>query len=167
MSKSIQLTAVPHPADTPAMPEIRTLKKSSCSNLSGNATLKYEVACNDANDLFVCVRENSGKGFFAVGHWVSLASVQQVFSQIPEGGSITSYTLQPLFKGMSSNNSGFLLAVMKDLRLVQTHRQNPRCYEVTDGKAFFEEMQGLMTTTMSGGVVSKEPARAQGKKAAA
>jgi hypothetical protein len=164
MSKPATLTAVPIPSE---IPEIRILKKGSCPNLSGNATLKFEVACNAKNELFVCVRENSGKGFFAAGHWVSLAAVQLVFSQVPEGGSITSYTLHPLFKGMSANNSGFMLAVIKALGLVEPHATALRSYQVADGKTFFEDMQRLMADNASASAVSKEPAKAQMKKAAA
>jgi hypothetical protein len=164
MSKPVTLSAVPEATEVTT---IRTLRKGRCSNLSGNATLSYEVGCSDAHELFICITENSGKGYFGVGHWTSLAAIQKLFSQLAEGASITSYTLHPLFKGMSANNSGFALAVIRDLGLVQPHATELRSYQVADGKTFFEEMQNLMADSTSASTVSKEPAKSQAKKAAA
>jgi hypothetical protein len=164
MSKPATLSAVPA---TSEIPVIRTLRKGRCPNLSSNATLSYEVGCNDAGELFVCVTGNSGKGYYSVGHWTSLASIQKLFSQLPEGAAITSYTLHPLFKGTSQNNSGFALAVMRDLALVEPHATALRSYQVADGKPFFDEMQALMAGNPGASTVSKEPAKAQAKKAAA
>jgi hypothetical protein len=68
---------------------------------------------------------------------------------------------------MSANNSGFALAVIRDLGLVQPHATELRSYQVADGKTFFEEMQNLMADSTSASTVSKEPAKSQAKKAAA
>jgi hypothetical protein len=45
--------------------------------------------------------------------WVSLKDILDVFGEVPEGQPITSFVLQPLFKGKSVNTPAFLVAAIK------------------------------------------------------
>jgi hypothetical protein len=144
-------------------PEIHILKTAGCPNLSGGATLQYEVGCDAKQAIHIRITGNDGGGYFRPV-WTALTAIQDVFSEVlPEAG-ITSYTLHCLYPGMSQNNPGFMLAALRHLQLVQPHKDKPRCYEPTDGKAFFEEIEKLLASKVAAQPV-KEVAKGSGKKA--
>lgn len=123
--------------------KVTTARTGDCSSLSGKTTLYYEFGFDDQAALHVRIARSSGTGFFSKG-WVPIEQVQRVLNG---NGSrpITCHTLGPLFKGQSVNTAGFLVAVLKDVGLVQAHPDNPRAYQATDGKDFFAELQQLQT----------------------
>jgi len=71
--------------------------------------------------------------------------------------------LIPLFSGKSSNTSAFVLAAMRDLKLVQQMKDKKRCHELLDAKPFLEDMKSMMSSKVTRNVAKK---RAAVKKAA-
>ncbi len=46
---------------------IRILKEASCMSLSGSTTLKYQIGCNDQNEILFKIKESSGTDVFNKG----------------------------------------------------------------------------------------------------
>lgn len=135
--------------------DFRVLKSGTCPSLSGRSKLTYEIAVGPSNDLHMRIAKNSGGGFFHEG-WVPWDRVQAV---LDKSGSkpLICHTLEPLFKGLSVNTPGFLLAILKHEGLVVDHREIARCYERVDPAQFLSEMKTLLTTKGVKGVKAVKP----------
>ena len=55
------------------------------------------------------------------------------------------HTLEPLFKALSVNTPGFLLAALKHEGLVVDHAEVARCYQRADPAPFFQQMKALLS----------------------
>lgn len=119
---------------------VRILKVGSCPTLSGKSTLAYHVGFQGTADILFRVYANSGGGFFS-NEWVAASDIQGALSK---SALITAFSLHPIFKGKSANTAGFLLAVLKEERLIGRSTENPRCYAATESPVFVAEMQALM-----------------------
>ena len=122
--------------------DLRVVKTGACSSLSGKTKLTYEIACGPAADLHVRIAKSTGTGVFSKA-WIAWEQLQRVVEKNAPR-PITSHTLTPLFKGLSVNTAGFLLAALKHEGLVRPLQDKPRCYELHDATAFFTELQTLM-----------------------
>lgn len=129
-------------------PSLRILKVGACPSLSEKSTLTYHVGCNDKSELFFRVYANSSSGYFS-REWVSLNAIQEAFSKTLEEGVITSSLMRGLFVGQSTNTPGFVFAALLAEGLVQPSGIVDRCYECTDGKDFFAEVQALIESDVS------------------
>jgi hypothetical protein len=137
--------------------DIQVLKTSTCDSLSGKTALTYEIGTAGA-DVYARVTKSSGSGTFSKD-WVALS---RVHAALEKNGAkpITLATLGPLFRGLSANTAGFLLAVLKHEGLVRAAEDQARAYERTDGKAFFTEVTKLT------GPEAAAPAKAKPKSTA-
>ena len=123
-------------------PDLRVVKTGSCSSLSGTSKLTYEIACGPAAELHVRIARSTGAGAFSKG-WVAWDQLQRVLEKNAPR-PITSHTLAPIFRGLSVNTAGFLLAALRHEGLVRPMESKPRCYELQDAAAFFAELRALM-----------------------
>ena len=75
----------------PPQPHCRVLKIGTCQSLSGKSQLTYHVGCTTEGEpqIHFRVTGNTGSGFYSQ-EWVSLAVIQQEFSKVPAGETITS-----------------------------------------------------------------------------
>ena len=128
--------------------EVRVLKTATCPSLSGKSKLTYQIGAQE-NDQGVCtpksevqlrIYANSGKGFFS-DNWVPLTAIQQLLDKTK---LITSFSIFPLIRGKSVNTAGFLLAALKNEGLVRDSKENRRCYERGDPKAFLTGVKTLL-----------------------
>jgi hypothetical protein len=114
------------------MPEtpdpLSVLRSGTCSSLSGKTKLHYEFGVDPESAWHVRIAKSSGTGYYSK-QWVAMEHVQRVLAK---NGTkpITCHTLGPIFKGQSVNTAGFLLAVLKEVGLVQPSPDNPRVYEL-------------------------------------
>lgn len=128
------------PVDT-----IRILKTATCPSLSERSTLTYNIGCNPEGEIHFQVIANDGGGFWN-DDWVSQQSIQAVLDSQGNGHDISSSTLRAIFPSKSNNSPGFLLAVLKEVGLVQPSAINPRCYELGSPNAFIAEVNALMAS---------------------
>jgi hypothetical protein len=128
--------------------KIRILKISQCPNLSGSATLTYQIGIADEKEILFRVDANSSSGYFS-REWVQLVDIQRVFAEVPADSYITSYTLHSLLIGKSTNTCGYILACILAEKLVQRSSIEDRGYECTDGKEFFTSVQSLIDANVS------------------
>lgn len=126
--------------------DMRVLKVATCNTLSGKSTLTYHIGCNPESEIYIRVYANTGGGFFSP-EWISLKDIQQAFEKAPQGMSITSFFLQPLFKGKSVNTPAFLLSALIQEKLLQPSKSKKRHHEVSDPEDFMAKVEKLMAAT--------------------
>ena len=145
-----------NPADA-----IRILKTASCPSLSAKSTLTYNIGCNAEGEIHFQIIANDGGGFWN-DDWVTQQSIQEVLNKQSLGHDISSATLRALYPSKSNNSPGFLLAVLKEVGLVQVSHTNPRCYELGSPKAFIAEVNALLAAAPE--LVMAEAVNAPGSK---
>jgi hypothetical protein len=127
---------------------ITAAKTGTCPSLSGKSKLTYEFGLDDKSTWHVRIAKSSGTGYYSKD-WVPMEHVQRVLAK--NGAKpISCHTLGQIFKGRSVNTPGFVLAVLKQVGLVQTSADNPRNYQLLDGKAFFAELDEATRTAATG-----------------
>lgn len=126
-------------------PSFRVLKVGSCPSLSARSTLTYQVACTSDGDLLLRLVSNTGNGVFSK-EWVRFALMDEL---LVADAPLTFGTLQPLFKGLSVNTGGFLLAVLKSLNVIRPNADNPRVNDRGDVESFLSELRALMASSVS------------------
>ena len=119
------------------MSDIRILKTASCPSMSGKSRLTYNVGTDDEGAIHLRVQANSGGGFFSQ-QWVALDAIDQALAEVPDG--VTALHLAPLFKGYSINSPGFLMAVLKQEKLLIPMEGKPRRYVWQDTSAFLKAL---------------------------
>ena len=129
---------------------MKILKTGECSSLSGRSSLTYKIGSNDAKEVFLCLTGNTGKGVFNKD-WISIDSLLS-----SEEKSITSGSLQTLFKGKSANSAGFALAVLLSEGLVKVSKDNLRHYEQISQAEFKKAIQVLIESATKKKTVKKK-----------
>ena len=135
-----------------AVPAMRIIKVASCLTCTGKATLTYHVGSSANNEINFRVYSNTGGGLFSA-EWISLNAIKSALDGATQ--PITSFTLNKLFKGRSTNTPGFLMAVLKGEGLVRNLEGKIRGYEQIDCAAFMAEVNALIASGTDLKVVSK------------
>ena len=138
------------------------IKKGTCKNLNGTATIGYHVGLDDTDALYWKIHSNSGNGMFS-SQWVAFADIQQALTDWPNDLPITSMTLRPLLTG-SVNTASFMLACLVHTGIVEPKPDKKRHYQLGDAKPFLAEMDKLKATHSQPGKAkpkakAKAPAR--------
>jgi hypothetical protein len=123
---------------------ITIIKKATCKNLQGTATLTYHIGLNDTSALCWKIHSNSGNGMFS-NQWVAFTDIQKALADWPADLPTTSMTLRPLLTG-SVNTSSFLLATLVKEGILQQVPDKKRHYQLGDAKPFLAEMDKLKAT---------------------
>ncbi|RYF46374.1 MAG: hypothetical protein EOO38_14235, partial [Cytophagaceae bacterium] len=81
-------------------------------------SIAYQLLTNDARqEVWLTISSNDGGGYFSQ-EMVALASVQTCVSDIKPQEPFPSKLLQAAFTGRSSNNAGFLAAILRQESLL-------------------------------------------------
>ena len=108
-------------------PDMRVLKTATCKTISEKSTLPYPVGVLD-DEIHVRITKNTGGGFFS-DEWISMDDIKAVLDEHPEGTPVTSFMLQPIFKGRSVNTPAFLLSTLAHEKLLIPMRNKKRSHE--------------------------------------
>ena len=144
-------------ATSPATPYI-TLKSATASKLGkhANGSISYAVVCSpDRTALFVAITDNSSGGYFS-REYVLFDGVQNLVAKLDQP-AFPSKALKTAFTGKSSNNAGFLAAILHAEGLLTRAPGN-------EAKHVMCNDWGHWKTTLlaqEGGQVSTSPASAQ------
>jgi hypothetical protein len=142
-------------------PDMKVLKTSSCKTLSGKSTLTYQIGVSPESIIHLRIAGNTGGGFFS-DEWIAFDDVQAALKKRREGQATTSFLLDPLYVGRSSNNCSFLLAALKHLKLVQPLPKKKREFEAMSHQSFLDQVNKLMTSPEK----AKAPTKRSTKKTA-
>jgi len=119
----------------------RIIKVGECLNLSAKFKLTYHIGIDDQNSILIRVAENQGGGYFSP-EWVKL---QTILDKLDSAKTpLTSFTLQGITQGKSSNTIGFLWAAIYSLGLVERDTDNPRVYVNCDPQPVIESLEALI-----------------------
>jgi|GEM_PF-4057649 len=123
------------------MKEKRILKIGECLNLSAKHKIKFHIGIDAQDAIIIRVVENEGGGYFSP-EWVKL---QTILDKLDSAKTpLTSFTLQGITQGKSSNTIGFLWATIYSLGLVERDIDNPRVYVSCDPKPVIETIEALI-----------------------
>jgi hypothetical protein len=125
-------------------PEMRILKTATCKSTSGKSTLTYQIGCMLDNTIHIRITKNSSAGFFN-DEWIALKDIEKVLVNGPKGQPLTSFLLQSLFDGKSSNSPGFMMAALTNERLLRVLKGKKRGHEFLDPEGFDAKMQRLVS----------------------
>ena len=126
-------------------PLVTTVKKTTCKNLNGTATLTYHIGLDNNSTLQWKIHSNSGNGMFS-DEWIAFSEIQQALDKWPKESPIVSMTLYPLFNGKSVNTPSFLLASLINEGILQQVPGKKRHYRLGNAKPFLAEMNKLAVT---------------------
>lgn len=153
------IVPVPVQIPVPVPPTgVRILKVGTCPSLSGKSQLTYHIGCTGDSDILIRVYTNSAAGFFS-DEWVSLPEIGKHLADAPAPGAVTSFLLQPIFRGKSQNTPGFLFAVLKEEGLVARSDTKRRCYQVSNPSRFLAAIEGLIAKGTNLSIQEKVPKR--------
>jgi len=131
-------------------PNIRIIKISTCKSLSNLSTLTYQIAGTCTDNLQLRVTENSGKGFFSK-EWIAYADIQPILVNTLK---LSSPALQSLYRSRSSNNSGFMFAVLRQEGLIKAASGPAGGYLPIEPAEFLQRAQTLIASNVD---LSTEP----------
>lgn len=129
-AKKAPAKAVPivTPADTTPEIAIKVLKSAETTSLTGTGVLSYEIGKDDSGETYYRITANNAGGFFSK-EWVSWT---KIYAGINGHDPITSILFRGLFRGKSVNTAGFLLAALKDQKLIACKAGKSRHYMLTE-----------------------------------
>lgn len=125
----------------------RIIKINQCPTLSNNSTLTYHIGCDEGDDdksIYFRINANTGGGFFN-DEWIALTDIQQAFDKWSVDNPLTSFVLNGLFKGRSANSPAFLMAILKEEKIVVTLKGKHRSHEYQGSDEFIEDMNKMIT----------------------
>jgi hypothetical protein len=111
-------SSTPADASTPEVADTQSfwlLKEGSASKLGARAegSISYNVlADNDRQHLFIAVTGNGGGGYFSKER-VDITKIEERLDTSSSAKPFPSKTFKEAFVGRSSNNAGFLVAVLR------------------------------------------------------
>ena len=126
-------------------PAVRILKTATCKTVTGKSTLTHQIDSLPDSTVHIRISKNTGAGFFN-DEWVALQDIQKVLANKPEGQPLTSFLLQPLFKGKSINSPAFMMAALTHERLLRVLKDKKRGHEFLDPEGFNAKMDKLASS---------------------
>ena len=139
--------------------DMRILKKAMCFTISGRSKITYHVGATPDETIHIRIHANQNGGMFSQ-EWVPFDAIQEALKDDREGAAITSVRLIPLFKGKSVNTPSFLLAALKDLKLVRPMQGKQRHHERLNPRPFLDQMEKLTASDVKAkGTVRKAPSK--------
>jgi hypothetical protein len=139
-------------------PDMRVLKTSTCKTITGKSILGYQIGVAPDSVVHLRITKNTGAGFFN-DEWIALKDIQNVLDKCPEGSPITSFLLQPLFKGKSVNSPAFMVAALTQEKLLRVLKGKKRGHELLDPEAFDAKMDRLVSSPSKTGGTAKKTVR--------
>ena len=95
-------------------PTIRILYRGSCPKLTprGVGDLEYEIGINaETDEKYLRIAKNASSGAFSTG-WIGVDGIRAILETVQDQ-TFKAIILRDLYKQKSSNNHGFLTAILK------------------------------------------------------
>jgi hypothetical protein len=113
-----------------AAPEIVVDYEAECPSLTGRSVLTFQAGHDpQCNDPKLRIVRNSGRGMFC-REWAPVALIDALLAA---ADPVTARTFHEVHPGKSINTGGFVLAILKDLGVVQPKDDNTRHHERVEG----------------------------------
>lgn len=127
------------------VPAIRVAKIGTCPSISGLSELTFHIGYEADNSQRIHLRlvSNSGNGKIHPG-WLALADLEQALSGIPTDGAFKASVLAPLFRGRSTNNLHFSMAVLLHCGLLKKAEPPAEGYVRSVPDVLWKELNALI-----------------------
>ncbi|PLW68157.1 hypothetical protein [Pseudohalioglobus lutimaris] len=143
---------------------IEIIKEARCKSLEGSAHLTYQIGRDKAGEVCFRISKNTGGGFFS-NEWVEYWAIERAIKEDwPQDKPITSIALRGLFRGKSVNTPSFLMAVLRDVGLLEPVPGRKRIHQPCDPKPFLNSL-GKPPAPAKKKAPRKSPAKAKAKSA--
>jgi hypothetical protein len=141
-----------------AAPQYITLKVAMSPKLGKHAdgTISFKVACDTGRTaLFLAITDNSSGGYFS-REYVPIARIEELLAKLDQSG-FPSKVLKAAFTGRSSNNAGFLAAILHAEGLLSRAADSETKHVCTGGWAKWKA--SLLALEETQGETSSPPAQ--------
>lgn len=139
-------------------PNPTVLKRATCKTLSGKSNLTYAVCRDDDGDLALRVLGNDGGGFHSTEP-VKVPKIQEALADVDENETFSSMAIGHLFRGQSANNRSFLMAVLREEKIIEPVDDRQRKFRVGDVDGFVSRCSKLKTARKKAPAKAKTPAK--------
>jgi hypothetical protein len=113
--------------------------EGDCDSLTGRSVLTFQAGHDpQTNEPKLRIARNSGRGMFCKD-WALVAAIDTILSK---ADPVTARTFNDVHPGKSVNTGGFILAILKDLGVVQAKDDNTRHHERVTGKTVLDALAG-------------------------
>jgi hypothetical protein len=128
-----------------AVPVIRIAKVGTCQSISGLSELTFHIGYEAVNSQRIHLRlvSNSGNGKIHPG-WLALADIEKMLSAVPADGAFKASVLAPLFRGRSTNNLHFTIAVLLNCGLLKKAEPSEAGYVRNVPDTLWKELSALI-----------------------
>jgi hypothetical protein len=134
--------------------EIVVELEGEAPSISGRSTLAYQVGWNPTDptkEPLFRISDNTGKGMWCKD-WAPVAAIDAILAKAED---ISARTLNEVHPGKSINTGGFILAVLKDLGVVQA-KEESRHHERVAGASLFQAITFKMKEQAAMGKAKKK-----------
>ena len=138
--------------------EMRILRTATCKSVSGRSTLTYQLGCTPDNTTHIRISKNTGAGQFSA-EWLKIDDILKALAKSRKDSPLTSYLLEPLFRGKSVNTPAFIMAALTNERLLRVLKGKKRGHEFLDPEGFKTRMGKLVASCRSPGTTRKKAAK--------
>ncbi len=132
--------------------ELNVLYVGTCPSLSGASELTYEVgtyASDATGALHLRLTKNTGGGMFCRDP-IPVSGIDEILAA---GKELAAKSFHQMWPGKSTNNGGFLLAVVRDLGVAQRASEESRAHTAVAGTT----AQSAIAARIAGGTPAVKP----------
>jgi hypothetical protein len=118
-------------------PEVVVDYHAECDSLTARSVLTFEAGHDPkSNEPMLRISRNSGRGMYCKD-WAPISSIDSILAK---ADPVTARTFNDVHPGKSINTGGFLLAILKDLGVVQPKEDNSRHHERVSGTTVLQAL---------------------------
>lgn len=134
------------------VPEIVVDYEAECDSLTGRSVLTFQAGHDpQTNEPKLRIARNTGRGMFC-RDW---APVENIDAILAKADPLTARVFNEVHPGRSTNTGGFILAILKDLGVVQAKDDNTRHHERVGGATVLQALSARIAEANSAEAGSK------------
>ena len=143
--------------------QFQIIKSSKSKSLKNYSLIGYNVLKDSKNTFYIQLHSNSGSGIYS-SEPVLLDEIIQTLQQVKDQNKLSGKNLHQLFRGRSSNSAGFLMCVLRDLKIVKHVQGKQRYFELMEIKPVLDDLKSLRSTHASAALQRKKSATRRNSK---
>jgi hypothetical protein len=127
-------------------PEVVIDYRAECDSLTARSVLTFEAGHDPkTNEPMLRISRNTGRGMYCKD-WAPITLIDSILAK---ADPVTARTFNDVHPGKSINTGGFILAILKDLGVVQAKDDNTRHHERVAGKTVLEALAARIAAANS------------------
>lgn len=136
------------------VPEMIVDYEGECPSITGRSVLTFQAGRDpQSNEPQLRILRNSGGGM-ACKEWAQVAHLDAILAK---ADPVTARAFHAVHPGKSINTGGFILAILKDLGVVQPKDDNSRQHQRVPGITVLKALAARIAEANAAGTASKTP----------